>query len=250
MKKFLPLLIALILTVLTTFAFAETVDYSTLSFDELLAIKKAVDLEYNSRPEAAGLNLAPGAYVVGEDIKPGHYYAAMVYPSDSGIKAYAYIYTSYEAYKKLDMHDRYIKLEVCDDPQILILEKNEALVVADASIFLKADQFKSSDYYTYAPPEGSTMIPEGDYIVGEEIPVGKYAIYAGIPGEVGYEVLVLSVNASGEKEFVRKEGFEYTKYVQSYATVNDILIELEEGDIFSPHKTVALKKWKGFTFGD
>ena len=69
MKRFFALLIALVL--LAGFAVAE--DLSSLSFDELLSLQKAVVTEIMSRPEWKEVTVPSGSWVVGVDIPAGVY---------------------------------------------------------------------------------------------------------------------------------------------------------------------------------
>lgn len=69
MKRFLSLL--LILVCITGFAAAE--DLSGLSFDELLALRSAVEREIISRPEWKKVTVPSGTWYVGSDIPAGTY---------------------------------------------------------------------------------------------------------------------------------------------------------------------------------
>lgn len=76
MKKLLKytVLVIVILSVFVCSGLAENIDISSLSDDDLLGLKERVDDEITIR----GLNdlsvLPSGIYVVGEDIKSGHYH--------------------------------------------------------------------------------------------------------------------------------------------------------------------------------
>lgn len=67
-------LVIVFLSVFVCSGLAEGIDISSLSDDDLLVLKKSVDEEITSR----GLNdlsvLPSGIYIVGEDIKSGHYH--------------------------------------------------------------------------------------------------------------------------------------------------------------------------------
>lgn len=69
MKRFLSLL--LILVCITGIAAAE--DLSGLSFDELLALRSAVEHEIISRPEWKEVTVPSGTWYVGSDIPAGIY---------------------------------------------------------------------------------------------------------------------------------------------------------------------------------
>lgn len=71
MKKFLG--IFLVLAMFVTPAFAESMDLSSMSMDELFALRVALNSEISSRLLGETTAIYSGKYVVGEDIKPGTY---------------------------------------------------------------------------------------------------------------------------------------------------------------------------------
>ena len=70
MKK---LICILLLVCMTTFAAAETIDLSGLSFDELMALRDQLSAELISRPEWKEVVVPSGTWVVGKDIPVGEY---------------------------------------------------------------------------------------------------------------------------------------------------------------------------------
>ena len=70
MKKLLCLL--LVLCAVPAFAWAES-DLSALSFDQLLALRSAVEQEIISRPEWKEVTVPSGSWTVGSDIPAGSY---------------------------------------------------------------------------------------------------------------------------------------------------------------------------------
>ena len=72
MKK----LVAVLLIVITIplFAFAET-DISSMSFDELIALRQSLMMEIMKRPEWSETTLEAGTYKIGKDIPSGYYKA-------------------------------------------------------------------------------------------------------------------------------------------------------------------------------
>lgn len=71
MRKLLAIL--MICTLLTTPAFAETVDLSSMSLDELIQLRDAVQNEIFARIGSDPMTIASGKYIVGTDIKAGYY---------------------------------------------------------------------------------------------------------------------------------------------------------------------------------
>lgn len=71
MKKILAALMMCIL--LAVPAFAETVDLSSMSLDELIQLRDAVQNEISARIGSDSMAIASGKYIVGTDIKAGYY---------------------------------------------------------------------------------------------------------------------------------------------------------------------------------
>lgn len=78
MKK---LICILLLVCMTTFAAADAVDLSGLSFDELMKLRDQVNAEIISRPEWKEVTVPAGTWIVGEDIPAGTY---SISPTSSG----------------------------------------------------------------------------------------------------------------------------------------------------------------------
>ena len=70
MKK---LICVLLLVCMTTFAAAESMDLSGLSFDDLVKLRDQVNAEIISRPEWKEVNVPAGTWIVGKDIPAGSY---------------------------------------------------------------------------------------------------------------------------------------------------------------------------------
>ena len=70
MKKFLCVLI---LCVIPVVAFSDGIDLSSMSFDDLIALRYKIDSEILSRPEWKETEVPQGTWVVGEDIPAGSY---------------------------------------------------------------------------------------------------------------------------------------------------------------------------------
>lgn len=100
MKKLIFLVIAFMI-VASTVSFAEDVDFSEMTTEELIALSKEIDIEISNRmgeslPNENSLYLPEGYYVVGKDIAVGSYgiedvsSTDSVYESDSGWRIYIF----------------------------------------------------------------------------------------------------------------------------------------------------------------
>lgn len=67
------LIIILVLCLIMPVCFAESVDLSAYSYEELEALKSRIEAEMKTRPEWPGVYVPAGVYVVGEDIPEGTY---------------------------------------------------------------------------------------------------------------------------------------------------------------------------------
>ena len=72
MKKSLTLLTSVLLVLFLSFsAFAESIDLSSMSYDELLSLQNRIVKEIQTRPEYKVVKVPTGVYKVGEDIPVG-----------------------------------------------------------------------------------------------------------------------------------------------------------------------------------
>lgn len=218
-------------------ALAELPDFSAMSFDDLNTFKQSLDQEYFSRPESEGVNLGKDEYIVGQDLRPGTYYVAMVYPADSTYRTNVKFYDSIDernAEPEIQYHDhakRSLELILGDPPKTLTLHDGEVVCVEWGSMFIKASEYDPKDYFDYTPPEG-TIIPKGKYTIGTEIPAGMYTVYPATVKGGRYEI------NDGRTETV----FVYPEVESSVVTLND-------GDIFVVDTSIAMAKRGAFTFG-
>lgn len=245
MKRFLPILLLLVL--IATAAFAELPDFSAMSFEELQTMKTALDAEFNSRPESSGIKLGTGSVVIGEDIKPGNYYIAMTQPSRLS-QAHYRIYTDKETFEKED----YLSAENALDsgylflgeiPISILLEEGNVFVIDEGNVTLKASQFSDEELYKYEPPQG-TYAEIGIYKVGTDIPTGKYLLYPATVKSGEYRLTKTVVNDDGTTE---------EKYVDSnMVNVSDplkpISIELKEDYILEIKSPIIITKQTPLSF--
>ncbi len=71
MKKMFSLFLIAITVLTVTFASAESIDLSSLTYDELIALSTKITMEIMSRPDFKTVKVPPGAYEVGKDIPAG-----------------------------------------------------------------------------------------------------------------------------------------------------------------------------------
>ena len=71
MKKLVSLLLVVTLAFVVTVSCAESIDLSSLSYDELIALSSKITMEIMSRPDFKTVKVPPGAYMVGKDIPAG-----------------------------------------------------------------------------------------------------------------------------------------------------------------------------------
>lgn len=159
-------IIVIILVILSTFGicFAEEPDLTTLSVDELMALRQKINAELMTRPEAEDMILEAGEYLVGKDIKPGSYYAIPASGGTQGVE----VFTD----STMSTNIRYYH---CDNTfyevQKITLDEGNYVVVY-GPVLMNLTGFP--DYHI--PLEG-TDVPVGVYEIGVEIPAGKYSLY-------------------------------------------------------------------------
>ena len=73
MKKWIALLVALVIAACTTMAFAEEIDLAGLSDDDIVALMGRVQEEIVARHIEGTATLAGGTYIAGKDIPAGSY---------------------------------------------------------------------------------------------------------------------------------------------------------------------------------
>ncbi len=71
MKKLISICLALLIVLSVSFVFAESIDLSSLSFDELAALETRIIKEMISKPEYKEVTVPLGVYKVGVDIPAG-----------------------------------------------------------------------------------------------------------------------------------------------------------------------------------
>lgn len=177
MKRILSILLVVLL--FSAPAFAESLDLSSMSYEQLAELKQAVDNEYYMRPEAEPKILAPGEYVVGRDIQAGIYYVCVnSYEFNKDASA------RFKAYKSQEDYAAGGDLLWCEWPALnkpsisVTLNDGNLLRVDYFPITLSVKELTEEQRYKYTAPEG-TYVPCGIYKVGQDIPAGSYQVYMG-----------------------------------------------------------------------
>lgn len=253
MKKLISILLLIAVLSISCNASAEMLDFSAMSFEELQAMKTAVDKEYNARPESEGTTLVSGKYYVGRDIKPGLYFIAMVHPSSSYGASFA-LYENAEilskeepGYSKLAKENEYMPLS--GDPKSLSLEEQNVLCIDGGPVLLKASVFDPKEYYSYEPPAG-TFVPEGNYTVGTEIPAGRYIIYPGTVKGGRYNAYgtITKEDGTTAKQTRNKNDWGSAIDISVVEPIHGDQIELFDGDIVEIGKSVIMQKAQDLNF--
>lgn len=226
---------------------AAVFDFTRFSYDELIGIKEQLDNELQTRPEAGARILQPGQYVVGKDIAQGIYDVGFVPAEEDDT------YTNWYIYDTKQMYDYDVSRLYLGD-----LPRNEGRVQTGSSV--KVELF-DGDYfviyrsaasiersgnavpveYDYTAPEG-TSIPTGIYIIGEEIPAGKYTIW--FNGEAPSRVRTYANPEDATNDFIDPE-FEAVLAIHNPS----VEANLKEGYAFRlEYNNVIMKKSEGFVF--
>lgn len=200
MKRFLATLMVLLL--LATPVLAEGLDLEAMDDSSLLALKKAVEMEYSSRIDSEPILLQPGKYIVGKDIKAGIWYAR-VNTFEPGQNA-ASLISVYVL--ENDKEDCIFSegLLLGDRSIVFDLPENSYLDVVQYPVMLCKSEFEEGQLYKYETPAG-TIVPKGNYVVGLDIPTGTYRIRSAFNNQTLVDV------KRGEKSDSRRVYYVVTK---------------------------------------
>lgn len=248
MKKQLSmiLLLALLTTIPTTIAEAGF-DFTSYSYDELIGIRESLDAELATRPEAGERILQPGQYVVGTDIAQGIYDLGFVPAEEDDTYTNWYIYDTKQMYdydvSRLFLGDlprnegrvqegSSVKVELFDGDYFVIYRSAASIIRTGNAVPIESD---------YTAPEG-TSIPTGIYIIGEEIPEGKYTIY--FNGVAPSRVRTYANPEDATNDFKDPE---FEAVLANYNT--SVEVNLKAGYAFRlEYNNVIMKKSEGFVF--
>jgi len=240
LRKLFSLILCLLM-VFSSIALAD-MDLTAMSFEELCALKVAIEAELNSRPEAEPFDLSPGLYTVGKEIKAGRYYIMASLPND--YSSHMVVYSTKDAYdqrpsgKYGEYKDR-CYLEFGEGFQTIDLEDGNYLYIQEASIKFGVMEFTEDDYYKYIPPEG-TYVPAGIYIGGEDIPAGVYQVY---PANLTEGDVYIYENKTGE-------GSDWISHVDVEVTADGTheMIQVRDGNKVKIDTDVVMKKQPKLNF--
>ena len=222
-------------------------DFTTYSYDELIGIKERLDAELQTRPEAGERILQTGQYVVGKDIAQGVYDLSFVAAEEDDTYTNWYIYDTKQMYDydvdRLWLGDlpreegtlktgSSVKVELFDGDYFVIYRSAASITRVGHAVPVESN---------YTAPEG-TIIPTGIYIIGEEIPEGKYTIYYN--GEAPSRVKTYADPADATNDF---KDSEFEAVLADYNT--SVEINLKAGYAFRlEYNSVIMKKSEGFVF--
>ncbi|MBE5807203.1 MAG: hypothetical protein E7317_02560 [Clostridiales bacterium] len=185
MKRILAFIVSFVLLIACgAAALAEAdMDFSGYTLDELIAIKAALSEEIAKYPGGEKLTLGAGQYKIGEDLPAGVYAFRFVQNGDSDVDRTDYYVYENEAMLKYDIDRMWLgdmpRLENSlkgDGQTRITLYPGECLYLSYNGAELERVDNVPERVSDYTPPTG-TLIPKGEYTVGNEIPAGSYNIY-------------------------------------------------------------------------
>lgn len=238
MKKIAGLLLSIMVLSAICPVMAKSIELTEMDYENLVELKQAVDMELFSRPEAEPRVLAPGKYIVGEDIKAGRYYAT--------VNSYAFNEDCTSRLKAYETDDTepslWCEWPSLDEPPISIaLNDGNVLSVEYFPITLSVEELSDDQKYEYVVPEG-TYVSVGVYEVGNDIPAGSYQVYMGTI--YGGDVFVYA------NDELYKEGT-YETRTELRVIWDDGHIKplsVQEGNIIVVKKDVVMRKQQQLTF--
>ena len=255
MKKMIVLIMVLVMLVFFGISLAENsdgeattdFDFTGYSYDELIGIKEQLDAELQKRPEAGERILQAGQYVVGKDIAQGIYDLGFVPAEEDDTYTNWYIYDTKQMYDydvgRLWLGDlpreegtlkagSSVKVELFDGDYFVVYRSAASIIRVGNAVTVDSD---------YAAPAG-TSIPTGVYVIGEEIPEGKYTVY--FNGEAPSRIRTYADPADATNDF--KDG-EFEAVLTYYNTT--VEINLKSGYALRiEYNSIIMKKSDGFVF--
>lgn len=227
------LIVIILIIFVCPISFSESLDFSSLSFDELSAKKQAIDYEYYSREQAKARVLSCGVYIVGKDFPAGTYYFRVAEADKSRNKSEYAIYPSVENYNNHITKGAFSGRLFFGTVFSYSFNDGNVFEITKMPLLFGVNKSTVDNFPQYEIPEGTRVHP-GVYIVGEDLPAGKYTVFATsyksayfgiyydkawskskyVDADVAYRIIVDDAN----------EGFIIT-------LENDNAIEIEDEDI-------------------
>ncbi|MBR6569173.1 MAG: hypothetical protein IKK75_01845 [Clostridia bacterium] len=231
-KKLLLLLMTIIVLTSATFAVAEELDLSQLTFDELIELRTKITLEMQSRPEAEDIVLGVGEYVVGRDLNPGSYY--LIYESGNMAPGYVSVYS--DETKSTRILRMETETSTYDVYTLSSLVEGNVVVVEHNG--LRANQVGFPEYFA---PKG-TVIPAGTYEIGVDIPAGRYTAH--LLDGLSYIYIYPDSESCSQKDWQNRESF-----LLAHGN-RECLLSLQEGSyvVIERNSLIMNKYVPGFTF--
>lgn len=229
-KLFAVLLTCTLLLSFSLLGYADSLDFVSMTYEQLAELKRVIDKEYYARPEAEPRILAPGQYIVGQDIEPGTYYACVnSYTFNRAGIGHLYLYESLEVYSaggERLWHEQPCLVE----PAVKVtLSTGNLLRVVYCAVTFSAEELTEEQQYKYDVPEG-TYVPCGIYKVGEDIPAGRYQIYMGSLD--GGEVWVYADESKSTKKDHVELDFLGNEHVKPLSIVDGDVVVVEHDVVF------------------
>ena len=136
MRRIIVIVIFLVMFVVPVAA--ETIDFSSMTLEELLALRIDLDAEIKDRYSGTSHSIYNGTYFVGRDMKAGHY---LIY-NDNPNTDYMSFTVTYPSDSSISKITEYIDH---DKPYYLWLEDGCVLVIREA-IMAHIEMIPSSDW--------------------------------------------------------------------------------------------------------
>ena len=158
MKKLIAVLLA-ILILSGTFAFAESVDLSAMTNDEVMQLYNDVKAEMSKRNLSVTLNLRDGKYIIGQDIEAGTYKLTCTGTEGESLSdAYSSLG---DAYSSL-LGDEWGQLMGAAGGLMGSVSEMEVKILGDYGDVLRSVEMKTGDVVTLTLNEGTALqISEG-----------------------------------------------------------------------------------------
>jgi len=249
MKKSIAIVISFILLIACcSISSAEgAIDFSGYTLEDLLQIKVDLTEEIAKRPGGEKMILGSGQYKIGDDLPAGVYTFKFVQNGDEDVDRTDYYVYENEYMYRYDVD----RLWLGDMPRVEGSLKGDG----ETRISLYPGEYLSIRYNGaevgrvdnvtdrvsgYGVPSGTT-IPMGNYIIGEEIPVGTYKIF--FNGKNTARVRVFKDSEEAGNTF--NDGKETILGVNN----TEGTVTLNEGNILRvEYSLIIMTKGSGFTF--
>lgn len=237
-------IVLLILLSVFSVSIGEGLNLDSMTYEELRQLKKTVDQEYFSRPEAEVLVLYPGRYVVGDGLPSGLCYMT---PADYGDYNCGSVLLYENTQKETDKDSLYYQTFDLDEIVSFTLEDGNVLRISYVPLKVSLYPFDSSDLLTYEFT-GGVAVPGGIYRAGVDFPVGRYEVYPG--GILESVVYVYYTEESYENEDSWLFHSDCDEMMTVYPTTNTQpkMLQVSEGNVFVVSDSIVMRKHEGFVF--